>query len=122
MTHDPLPAVFADPTQLQQIFANLVGNAIKYRRQNCSPRVHVSARRDGSIAEFSVADNGIGIEAEYFDQIFQIYKRLHTHEEYEGTGIGLALVKRSVEQYGGTVRVESIPGEGSTFFFTLPAA
>ncbi len=122
VTHDPLPAVFADPTQLQQIFANLVGNAIKYRRQNCSPRVHVSARRDGSIAEFSVADNGIGIEAEYFDQIFQIYKRLHTHEEYEGTGIGLALVKRSVEQYGGTVRVESIPGEGSTFFFTLPAA
>ncbi len=122
VTHDPLPAVLGDPTQLRQVFANLVGNAIKYRRPDEPPRVRVSARRMDGFWEFSVADNGIGIAPEYFDRIFVIFQRLHTREAYEGTGIGLAVVKRIVERHGGKVWVESGPGEGSTFFFTLPAA
>jgi PAS domain S-box-containing protein len=118
----PLPAVTADWTQLEQVFANLVGNALKYRRPDVPPVVTISARSANGMVEFAVADNGIGIEEEYFDGIFEMFRRLHTHNQYEGTGIGLAVVKRIVERHGGTVRVESTPGVGSTFYFTLPAA
>ena len=122
VTVEELPAVMADWTQLEQVFANLVGNAIKYRREGVQPRIRISAERRDGMVEFAVTDNGIGIEAEYFEQIFEMFRRLHTHDEYEGTGIGLAVVRRIVERHGGRVRVASSPGEGSTFFFTLPAA
>jgi PAS domain S-box-containing protein len=119
---DDLPVVKADGSQLEQVFSNLIANAIKYRRPGVPPEVRISATRKGGWWEFSVADNGIGIEAEYYDLIFEMFRRLHTHDKYDGTGIGLAVVQRIVARHGGTVRVESTLGEGSTFFFTLPAA
>ncbi len=122
ITHDPLPVVLADPLQIEQVFMNLVSNAIKFRRADEPLRIHVGARRMDGFWEFAVADNGIGIEAEYLDRIFVIFQRLHTKDQYPGTGIGLAIVKRIVDRHGGKVRVESTPGDGSTFLFTLPAA
>jgi PAS domain S-box-containing protein len=122
ITVEPLPTVMVDPPQLEQVLTNLVGNALKYHRPGVPPEVRVSADRREDLWEFSVADNGIGIEEQYFDRIFQMFQRLHTREEYEGTGIGLAVVKKIVERHGGTIRVESVPGEGTTFHFTLPAA
>jgi light-regulated signal transduction histidine kinase (bacteriophytochrome) len=118
----PMPTVMADAAQLAQVVTNLVGNAIKYRRPDVPALVRVSAEREGGHWRFAVQDNGIGIEAEYFDRIFVIFQRLHTRDEYEGTGIGLAVVKRIVERHGGRIGVESKPGEGATFFFTLIAA
>ncbi|MEN6341249.1 MAG: ATP-binding protein [Methanospirillum sp.] len=122
LTHDPLPVVMADPLQLAQVFSNLISNAVKFRRPDVPLRVHVGVRRADGFCEFSVSDNGIGIAPEYLDQIFVIFQRLHTKETYPGTGIGLAIVKRIVERHGGRIRVESTPGEGSTFFFTLPSS
>ncbi len=122
VTVGPLPTVRTDPRQLEQVFANLVGNAIKYRRPEVPLDIRIAAKRANGMWEFSVSDNGIGIEPQYFDRIFEMFRRLHTHDKYEGTGIGLAVVKKIVERYGGSIRVESAPGEGSTFFFTLPAA
>jgi PAS domain S-box-containing protein len=119
VTNEDLPTVRADESQLVQLFQNLVGNAIKFRGPE-PPRVHVSAVSKGNEWLFSVRDNGIGIAKEYHERIFSIFQRLHSREEYPGTGIGLALCKRIVERHGGTIRVESGPGSGSTFFFTLP--
>lgn len=121
MTVGDLPLVMADATQLRQVFTNLIGNALKYRRPDIPPAIRISAKRVGKCWRFAVEDNGIGIAPEYFDRIFVIFQRLHTKNEYEGTGIGLAIVKKIVERHGGRARVESVPGEGSTFFFTLPA-
>jgi light-regulated signal transduction histidine kinase (bacteriophytochrome) len=121
VTVEPLPTVMADAAQLAQVFTNLVGNALKYRRPDVPPEVRISAEREGRFWRFFVEDNGIGIEAEYFDRIFVIFQRLHTRDEYEGTGIGLAVVRKIVERHGGRIGVESTPGEGSTFTFTLPA-
>jgi PAS domain S-box-containing protein len=121
VTHDPLPTVMADEAQLTQVFQNLIANAVKFRREDVQPRVHISAEREGDEWLFSVADNGIGIDLEQAERLFQIFQRLHTREEYEGTGIGLALCKRIVERHGGRIWVDSEPGEGSTFYFTLPA-
>jgi len=120
VTHGPLPTVRADATQLAQVFQNLVGNAVKFRGAE-PPRVHVEARREEGHWLFSVRDNGIGIDPEFRDRIFLIFQRLHTRREYPGTGIGLALCKKIVERHGGRLWVESEPGRGSTFFFTLPA-
>jgi PAS domain S-box-containing protein len=120
VTHDPLPTVMADEAQLAQVFQNLIANAIKFRREDVPPHVHVSAEREGDEWVFSVADNGIGIDPEQADRIFQVFQRLHTRDEYEGTGIGLALCKRIVERHGGRIWVESEPGEGTNFFFTIP--
>ena len=116
-----MPCVLADPAQLEQVLTNLIGNAIKYRRPEVPPAIAIAARYEEGWWEFSVSDNGIGIEPEYYDQIFEMFRRLHTHDEYEGTGIGLAVVKRIVERHGGTIRVTSTPGAGSIFCFTLPA-
>ncbi len=119
VTVDSLPPVLADPVQLTQVFQNLIGNALKYRDRR-RPEIQVTARVDGSVATFSVSDNGIGIATEYFDRIFQMFQRLHTSKAYSGTGIGLALSRKIVERHGGRIWVESHVGVGSTFSFTMP--
>jgi len=119
ITPGPLPSVTADFTQLVQLFQNLVGNALKFRGER-APEVAVSAEREAAGWRFAVRDNGLGIEPQYFERIFQVFQRLHTRREYPGTGIGLALCKKIVERHGGRLWVESQPGQGSTFFFTLP--
>ncbi|HTA59590.1 MAG TPA: PAS domain S-box protein [Candidatus Baltobacteraceae bacterium] len=120
VTHDSLPAITTDDAQLVQVFQNLVGNAIKYRRAEV-PRVHVSAAKNaGQEWNFSVQDNGLGIDPQYFDRIFVLFQRLHGREEFKGTGIGLAICKKIVERLGGRIWVESQPEKGSTFYFALP--
>ncbi len=119
ITFDPLPIVQADQSQLVQLFQNLIGNALKYRSEE-NPRIHISVREEEEYWVFSVADNGIGLEPESAERIFVIFQRLHSRTEYPGTGIGLALCKRIVQQHGGRIWVDTEPGQGSTFFFTLP--
>ena len=107
--------------QLQQVFQNLIGNAIRYRSSE-PPQIHIAATRDGATWLFSVKDNGIGIAEEFKKQIFGIFKRLHTRTDYPGTGMGLAICQRIIERIGGRIWVESEPGQGSTFFFTVPSS
>ncbi len=121
ITHERLPCAAIPEVHLQQVFQNLIANAIKYR-SDTPPRVHVSATISDHHWLFSVKDNGIGIEPEYHNQIFWIFKRLHGREKYTGSGIGLALCRRIVERYGGRIWVESQKNEGATFFFTVPRA
>ena len=120
VTHDSLPAITMDETQLVQLFQNLVGNAIKYRTPDV-PHVHVSAAKNGGNEWiFCVRDNGMGIDPQYFERIFIIFQRLHGREEFKGTGIGLAICKKMLAQLGGRIWVESQPEKGSTFYFALP--
>ncbi len=119
VTHDTLPTVMADDLQLNQLFQNLIGNAIKFRGEE-PPRVQVSAKRERSDWVFSVRDNGIGIGPQYVERIFTIFQRLHSKEEYPGTGMGLAICKKILERHGGRIWVESQPGKGSIFYFTIP--
>ena len=119
VTHDPLPTVLADEMQLVQLFQNLVGNAVKYQNPGI-PRIHISAARNGGNKwRFSIKDNGLGIDSQYFDKIFGMFQRLHKREEFAGTGVGLAICKKIVERHGGSISVESQPGHGSTFHFAL---
>jgi len=121
VAHDPMPTVTADRAQLGQLFQNLIANALKFRSAE-PPRIHISAQRDHDLWTFAIADNGIGIDPQYAEQIFAIFQRLHTRDEYPGTGIGLAICKKIVERHGGRIWVESQSGQGSTFRFTLPLA
>lgn len=119
VTHDPLPEITADPTQIAQLFQNLISNASKFCR-NETPRVHVSSVRKGSDHVFTVRDNGIGIAPENAEEIFKAFRRLHEGSEFPGTGLGLATCAKIVERHCGRIWVESKPGEGSTFHFTIP--
>lgn len=120
VTAGPLPTVAGDPSELAQVLQNLLGNALKYRGER-PPRIRIDARRRGEAWEVAVRDNGIGIEPRHHERIFVPFQRLHGREEYEGTGMGLAIVKRVLEARGGNIRLESAPGEGSCFVLTLPA-
>jgi len=117
--YDRLPAVVADSRLLVQLFQNLIGNSIKFRGKD-RPRVSLSAEKQARQWTFAITDNGIGIAAEHLQGIFGIFKRLHTHEEYPGSGIGLSICKKIIEQHGGRMWVESSPGQGATFKFVLP--
>ena len=122
ITHNDLPAVTADKSQLIKVFQNLIANAIKFKKEDEPPKIHVSARKDLQKNQyiFSVQDNGIGMDPQYAERIFTLFQRLHTRDEYQGTGIGLSVAKRIVERHGGRIWVESELGKGSTFYFSLP--
>jgi light-regulated signal transduction histidine kinase (bacteriophytochrome) len=120
VTSANLPTVDVDPMQFGQLFQNLIANAIKYSAPGRKPEVSVTAAREEHAWHFTVKDNGIGIDPEYFERIFIIFQRLHGKEDYEGTGIGLAICKKIVERHGGRIWVESEPHQGSAFHFTVP--
>lgn len=117
---EDLPEVLADPIHVTELFQNLISNSIKFRRE-LTPVIEIAAQRTAEGIEFTLRDNGIGMDSQYFEEVFQVFKRLHSKEEYPGTGIGLAICKRIVERSGGRIWVESTLGVGSTFHFTLPA-
>jgi len=119
VTYDPLPTIQANPLQMEQLLQNLIGNALKFRGAEL-PRVHISAMPWPKGWEFAVCDNGIGIEPQYAERIFGVFQRLHTHATYPGTGIGLAICQKIVERYRGRIWVQSTPGQGATFSFTIP--
>ena len=120
ITHDPLPEIIAEGEQITSLFQNLVSNAIKYHTPDVTPAIHIAVQKEGNNWQFSVADNGIGIEEKYAERIFKIFQRLHTRDEYPGTGIGLAVCKRIVDRHGGKIWIKSTLGEGTTFYFTIP--
>ena len=117
---DKLPIINADESQITRVFLNLIGNALKFHKEGKMPKIHISAEKKDDEYIFSVSDNGIGLEEQYSDRIFEVFKRLHAIGEYQGAGIGLAIVKRIIDRHGGRVWVESELGKGSTFYFTLP--
>lgn len=116
---EPLPEVPGHRTRLEQVFRNLLSNALRFRGE-AAPRIRVTSRREEGMWRIGVHDNGIGIEADYLDQIFVIFKRLNSRREYEGAGLGLALCRKIVEYHGGRMEVESEPGVGSSFYLLLP--
>lgn len=116
ITHDELPTLIVEVMQITQVFQNLISNALKFSKEGVKPEIHIGVTRENSEWIFSVKDNGIGIDPQFHDQVFILFKRLHTRSKYEGTGIGLAICKRIVEQHGGRIWIDSKSGEGSTFF------
>jgi light-regulated signal transduction histidine kinase (bacteriophytochrome) len=121
VTHDPLPEIQGNPEEMSQLLQNLIGNAVKFRGDR-KPEIHIGAQLREGHWLLSVRDNGMGFDPHYAEHIFVIFQRLHTREQYAGTGIGLAICKKIVERHGGTIWTESVPGQGSTFFFSLPPA
>jgi light-regulated signal transduction histidine kinase (bacteriophytochrome) len=119
ITHGELPAVTGDGQQLTQLFQNLLGNAMKFRAE-APPKIHVACEARPDVWVFTVSDNGIGLDPQYSERIFMMFQRLHTKAEYPGTGIGLAICKKIVDRHGGRIWVESQPGRGCTFGFTIP--
>ncbi|MDD3984939.1 MAG: ATP-binding protein [Methanobacterium sp.] len=119
ITRKNLPTIFADENQMLQVFQNLITNAIKFKGKKHS-EIHISAKKEEGKWIFAIKDNGIGIKPDYVDQIFEVFKRLHTKEEYPGTGIGLSIVQKIINHHGGRIWVESEPGHESTFYFTIP--
>ena len=119
ITHDELPTIAGDPTQLTQLFQNLIGNALKFRGGK-RPEVHIGVEHKASGYLFFVRDNGIGIEPQYFERVFGVFQRLHSRREYPGNGIGLAICRKIVERHNGRMWVDSTPGHGSTFYFSIP--
>ena len=119
VTIDPLPSLMVDGGQIGQLFQNLISNAIKFR-DNEPPQIHISSEKNENKWTFSVRDNGIGIDPEYSSRIFEIFQRLHSKEEYPGSGIGLAICKKIVERHGGNIWIESEPGKGTSFYFSIP--
>ncbi len=119
---EPLPSALGDAALLQQVMVNLLSNAVKFTRNVATPRIEVSARVDGDKVEYCVSDNGAGFDMDYVDKLFAPFQRLHRQEEFEGTGIGLAIVRRIIERHGGRIRAEGRLGEGAKFFLTLPLA
>jgi light-regulated signal transduction histidine kinase (bacteriophytochrome) len=119
ISHDSIPTILADQNQMLQVFQNLITNAIKFHGQN-PPEIHISPNNNGKKWIFSIADNGIGMSPEHLERIFTIFQRLHSKDEYEGIGIGLAIAQKIVHQHGGQIWAESEPGTGSTFYFTIP--
>jgi light-regulated signal transduction histidine kinase (bacteriophytochrome) len=121
LTQDSLPTVYSDEGLLGLVFQNLIGNALKFRSPQRPPHVHAHAQRYGMYWMFAVEDNGIGFDPQHAERIFQVFQRLHGGNEYPGTGIGLAICKKIIQQHGGWIWAKSELGKGSTFFFTLPA-
>ena len=119
VTYDPLPLIYANEYQMVQLFQNIIGNGIKYHGEN-KPKIHISVEKEDEEYIFSVKDNGIGIDQQHLERIFTIFQRLHTREEYAGTGIGLAITQRIIQQHSGKIWAESELGKGTTFFFTIP--
>ncbi len=120
VAYDPLPVIFADENQMVYVFQNLIGNALKFHKTGFKPKIHIFAQKEAKGYLFSVEDNGIGLEKEYCDKIFEVFKRLHSIGEYDGAGIGLAIVKRIIDRHNGKIWVESECGKGSTFHFRIP--
>jgi len=118
---EPLPPVQGDPSQMHQLLQNLIGNGLKFHREGVPPEITIRARRvKDNMLRVEVQDNGIGIDEKYHEQVFTMFKRLRSRTDYEGTGIGLAICKKVVNRHRGDIGVKSTPGEGSTFWFTLP--
>jgi signal transduction histidine kinase len=120
-TPEPLPPVRADPSQIHRLFQNLIGNGLKFHQEGIPPEIIIRAHGvENKMIRIEVEDNGIGIDEKYHEQLFVMFKRLHSQAQYEGTGIGLAICKKIVERHGGAIGIKSTPGKGSTFWFTLP--
>ncbi len=120
ITNDDLPVITADEAQIMRFFQNLIENAIKFKKKTELPKIHISCIRQQDMYQFSVADNGIGMEMQYHDRVFIVFQRLHSVKDYPGTGIGLSICKRIVERHGGTIWFESVVNQGTTFYFTIP--
>jgi light-regulated signal transduction histidine kinase (bacteriophytochrome) len=116
---DVLPQLKCHPIEMRQLFQNLLSNALKFRQKDTCPEIYITGEQQGDKWLFSVKDNGIGIAETEREKIFSIFKRLHNRDEYEGTGIGLSHCRKIVEQHGGNIWVDSVPGQGSTFYFTI---
>ena len=119
ITRDVLPTLIGEPVLLGQVFQNIIGNALKFRHKERRATVHISVERSGASWSFAITDNGIGIQPQFYEKIFGVFQRLHSSDDYAGTGIGLAICRKAIQKHGGTITVNSVPGSGSVFRFTL---